>query len=465
MTQATDPGAGSASAPGTPTLPNIRIGPIEFASGVSRTNAWTFLYTNFMIMPVVAFLSIAQPYILSEVVGIPPEEQGRITGFLVTMQEIVGLVLIGFVGALSDRFGRRPLYAMGVLIAGAGFALYSTATTEGELYAFRFVYAVGVAFAGVMIAVTAADYPAESSRGKLSGATGFLNGLGVGVAAGLLLPKLPAFFQAQGASVADAGRYTLLVMAGLALITAIIMQVGLKGGTPGGRSQKVSLRRALVTGIEQGRANPRLIVCYAGSFVARADLTLVAVFISLWLQQVGRNEGLSAADAFKQTGIMIAIITGSSLLWAPVAGILIDRFHRLACVCAALLIAGIGYTLLGLQVHPFSALGYLGAVLTGIGQMSVILTVTGLLGQETPINVRGSVIGFASLAGAFGILATSLAGGYIYDKVAISGPVVLTGLANLIVFGLALLIWFRDGKPLRFDPREARSAEAVGFGH
>ena len=444
---------------------NYHIGPIEFAPGITGVNAWTFLYINFMIMPIVSFLSISQPYVLSEIIGIPPEEQGRITGLLVTMQEIVALCLIGFIGALSDRFGRRPLYALGVLIAGIGFALYSTAETELDLYLYRFIYAVGVTTAGVMIAVTAADYPAETSRGKMAGATGFLNGLGVGIAAGLILPVLPGVFQAQGASPADAGRYMLLVMAGLAALTAVVMQAGLKGGTPSGRSQKVTLREALTMGLKQGRANPRLVVCYAGSFVARADLTLVAVFVALWLQQVGRNEGLDSAAALKQAGVMLFIITGSSLLWAPVAGIFIDRFNRLACVCVALLLAGIGYTLLGFQENPFNLLGYLGAVLVGIGQMSVILTVTGLLGQETPIDVRGSVIGFASLCGAMGILMTSLAGGYIYDHWMISGPVVLTGIANLGVFALAMTVWLKDGAPLRFDPKEARSAPALDFGH
>jgi MFS family permease len=444
---------------------NYRIGPIEFAPGISGTNAWTFLYLNFMIMPIVAFLSISQPYVLSEIVGIPPEEQGRITGFLVTMQEIVALALIGLVGALSDRFGRRPLFTLGVLIAGIGFALYSTAQTEFDLYLYRFIYAIGVSTAGVMIAVTAADYPAESSRGKLAGTTGFLNGLGVGIAAGLILPVLPSVFQANGASAADAGRYMLLVMAAVAVLTAVAMQAGLKGGTPTGQSRKVSLRTAFAIGLSQGRASPRLVVCYAGSFVARADLTLVAVFVSLWLQQVGRNEGLDSAGALRQAGIMLAIITGASLLWAPVVGFFIDRFHRLACVCAALLVAGIGYTLLGLQIHPFTPLGYLGAILVGVGQMSVILTVTGLLGQETPIDVRGSVIGFASLCGAVGILVTSLAGGYVYDHWMISGPIVLTGLANLAIFAFALRVWLKDGRPVRFDPGEARSHEVLDPGH
>lgn len=441
-----------------------RIGPIEFAAGISGVNAWTFLYLNLMIMPIVSFLSFSQPYVLNEIVGIPPEQQGRITGFLVTMQEIVALCLIGFVGALSDRFGRRPLYAMGVLVAGLGFALYGFAASETDLYIFRFVYAIGVAIAGVMIAVTAADYPAESSRGKLSGATGLLNGLGVGLATALVA-TLPAMFRDQGMGSAEAGRYMLLTMAGICVVTAVFMQLGLKGGTPTGKRSKIPLARMLAIGVRQGRENPRLLVCYAGSFVARADLTLVATFVSLWLQQAGRNEGLSGPEAIAKAGIMFAVIQGSSLLWAPFAGYFIDRFHRLACVVVALLLGGIGYVLLGLQEHPFGLLGFVGCVLVGVGQMSVILTVTGLLGQETPIDVRGSVIGFAGLCGAAGILLTSFVGGYLFDHWMISGPIILTGLANLAIFAGALYVWLKDGRPLHFDPREARSADSVGFGH
>ena len=135
---------------------------------------------------------------------------------------------------------------------------------------------------------------------------------------------------------------------------------------------------------------------------------------------------------------MFALIQGSALLWAPVAGALIDRFHRLACVVAALLLGAVGYTLLGLQDQPFSPVGYLGCVLVGMGQMSVILSVTGLLGQETPLDVRGSVIGLAGFCGSLGILITSLAGGYLFDYWRISGPIILVGAANLAAFVFAL---------------------------
>ena len=443
-------------------LPGYRLGPLEFASGMSGRNAWTYLYVCLAIMPVISFLSFSQPYVLTEIIGIPAAKHGQVTGLLITMHEIVVLALVSFAGGLSDRIGRRPLYAAGTLIAGAGFAVYGLAYSVSDLYVGRFIYAIGLAFVGVMIAVTAADYPAEQSRGKLAGLSGVLNGLGIGVATALFA-ALPTIFKAQGLSSADAGRYMLFVMAGLAALTALIMQVGLKGGTPTGTSVRMSLRRVLQIGIAQGRENPRLLVCYAGSFISRADLTLVATFVSLWLQRVGRDEGLDGPEALAKAGLMFALIQGSALLWAPVAGALIDRFHRLACVVGALFLGAVGYTLLGLQDQPFAPLGYAGSVLVGIGQMSVILSVTGLLGQETPLNVRGSVIGLAGLCGSLGILATSLAGGYLFDYWKISGPIILVGAANLAAFAFAFVVWLRSGRPLKIEPTEARSSTVIGL--
>ena len=256
----------------------------------------------------------------------------------------------------------------------------------------------------------------------------------------------------------------LFVMAGLAAFTALMMQWGLKGGTPTGVGARLSLRRVIEIGVQQGRENPRLLVCYAGSFISRADLTLVATFVSLWLQRVARDEGLDGPEALAKAGLLFALIQGTALLWAPVAGYLIDRFHRLACVVGALLLGAVGYTLLGVQEHPFSPLGYLGCMLVGIGQMSVILSVTGLLGQETPVNVRGSVIGLAGFCGSVGILVTSFVGGFLFDYWRISGPIILVGLANLAAFAFALIVWLRSGRPVKIDPSESRSSSTLGLG-
>lgn len=448
------------------TRPNTRIGFLVFADGISKLNAWTYLYQSFVTVALFSFLSFAQPYVLSEVLKIPADQSGRITGALVTMQEIVGLLLVGYAGALSDRVGRRPLFALGFVVMAAGYALFPFAHSTAELFAYRFVYALGVAVAGVLFAVIAADYPAETSRGKLAGVSGVLNGLGVAIAA-VSFSQLPALSTAAGYSSAGAARVLLLGVAALSLVTALVLQFGLKAGTPGRRRTKVSPLTTIRVGVAEGRRNRRLLLCYAGGFIARADLTLVATFISLWLQQAGRNEGLNAEDAIARAGMVFGIIQGSSLLWAPVAGFLVDRFHRLTCMVVALLIAGIGYTFLGLQAHPFSAAGIVGAVLVGIGQMSVILSSTALMGQEAPIDSRGAVIGLAGLCGAAGILTTSVAGGMLYDHWRISGPVLFVGIANMAVFAFGLRLWLADGRPVRYDASEkaGSSAAAIEMAH
>lgn len=439
---------------------HVRIGPLEFADGISRVNAWTYLYQSLVTVALFSFLSFAQPYVLSEVLMIPAGETGRITSGLVTMQEIVGLFLVGYAGALSDRVGRRPLFALGFVFMAAGYALFPFANGTVELFVYRFIYAVGVAVAGVLFAVIAADYPAEASRGKLAGASGVLNGVGIAVAT-VAFSQLPAFAMRSGYSSVQAAQILLLGVAGLSLVTAVILHLGLKGGTPGKRRTKVSALTTLRVGIGEGRRNRRLLLCYAGGFISRADLTLVATFVSLWLQQAGRDEGLSGADAIAKAGLMFGIIQGSSLLWAPIAGLLLDRVHRLTCLVGALLIAGIGYTFLGLQEHPFGPGGFIGAVLVGVGQMSVILSSTALLGQETPIDSRGAVIGLAGLCGAVGILTTSVVGGQLYDHWRISGPVLFVGLINLCVFAFGFWLWLADGRPLRFDPSEAKGGGAA----
>lgn len=439
---------------------NVRFGPLAFASGISRLNAATYLYQSFVTVALFSFLSFAQPYVLSEVLRMPAEATGRIIGALVTMQEIVGLLLVGYAGALSDRVGRRPLFALAFVIMAAGYALFPFAGTTLELFVYRFIYALGVAVGGVIFAVIAADYPAESSRGKLAGASGVLNGLGVALAA-VAFSRLPAVLTDAGLSSAEAARVLLLSVAGLALVTAILVQLGLKGGTPGRRRSRVNLLTTVRVGIAEGRRNPRLLLCYAGGFISRADLTLVATFVSLWLQQAGRNDGLSAEDAIAQAGMLFGIIQGSSLLWAPVCGVLLDRVHRLPCLVGSLLIAGIGYTFLGLQDHPFEPAGIVGAVLVGIGQMSVILSATALLGQEAPLEKRGAVVGLAAFCGAVGILTTSVAGGFLYDHWRISAPVIFVGLTNLAVFAFGMRLWFAEGRPLRFNAAEAKGSSGA----
>ena len=85
----------------------------------------------------------------------------------------------------------------------------------------------------------------------------------------------------------------------------------------------------------------------------------------------------------------------------------------------------------------------------GIGQISVILATQSLIGQEAPVERRGTVMGIASFFGTVGILVTMASGGVFYDLWMASAPLVVFGMLNLVVLIFALTAWRTNRMPVR----------------
>ena len=60
----------------------IKIGPVELAPGVTRLNFWSFIYASFICMLILAGLNIMQPYLLNEILQLPRDVQGTVSGNL-----------------------------------------------------------------------------------------------------------------------------------------------------------------------------------------------------------------------------------------------------------------------------------------------------------------------------------------------------------------------------------------------
>ena len=83
----------------------------------------TLLYATAASLALLTLVNFIQPYLLQEVFNIPRGEQGALTGNLAALQEVVVILLMGLVGALSDRTGRRILFAAGFIVLGIGYVL------------------------------------------------------------------------------------------------------------------------------------------------------------------------------------------------------------------------------------------------------------------------------------------------------------------------------------------------------
>jgi MFS family permease len=420
-------------------LPNPRsFGPVLLSPGVTPRHVICYLFAALISIGMFTYLMSLTPYILKVNLGIPEEQHGRVIGNLQFLQEIVVILSIGWWGAMSDRFGRRPVYIAGFLLMTAAYGIYAFATSLPQLFAFRVVFALAIASTTTNLSAILADYPQDQSRGKMTGMAFMLNGLGAAAFFGGL-NQLPRIYQAQGLDELWSGRYAYLTVAAIAFVGAIVM-TGLRPGRPEGVEPKTPILQLIKEGMMAARVK-RIAVAYAAAFAARADMAIVTLFMILWVVQASGAAGLTPGEAQAKAGIYVAIYSLAALAWAPVVGIIADRIDRLTLTLGAFILATIGYGALGLSSDVLT-LGSIAPalIMAGIGQSSTAMSITVLLAEVCPPNIRGSVFGVQSFFGALGILAISWGGGQLFDLVGPYAPFIAVALANAAVFVYALVV-------------------------
>ncbi len=84
-----------------------KLGPIWLTPGIGYGNAAAGIYASFTTIGLLIYLGFVQPYLLTEVLNIPQTEQGSVTGRLASLTEVVQIIAMSAIGALSDQWGRR----------------------------------------------------------------------------------------------------------------------------------------------------------------------------------------------------------------------------------------------------------------------------------------------------------------------------------------------------------------------
>ncbi len=221
-----------------------RFGFILLESGVTHRHMWVLLFASFVSIALATFDAFGTPYVLSESIGVPIAQQGAVIGRLNVYTEIVLLMVFTPFGALSDRVGRRAVYAFGFLCLGISYLLFPYAESVSELAVYRIMYSLGLAGVTGMLATVIADYAVPEHRGRMVGLTGMLNGLGI-VMSALLLARLPSLFVSYGHDNYTAGQYTLFVVAGLCFLSAVVVSRGLKPGAAAQQAEHLPFRELI----------------------------------------------------------------------------------------------------------------------------------------------------------------------------------------------------------------------------
>lgn len=416
----------------------LKLGPIKILKGVSPINIATLFFASFFGIAVMSYMNSGQPLIFGEILGVAESDFGRLAGTLTFYHEIVVILFIAPIGALSDKIGRRPLYMAAFLLIGLGHFLYPLAESEGQLLLYRMVFALGTASASAMLAAVANDYPVESSRAKMIAATMLFNAIGM-VLLTMVFKNLPAWYQAAGYDTVTSIKYTRWTVSGCCMVVAAAVILGLKKGATVKLAKREPMLATLRIGLREAR-KPRIALSYCAAVVARGDLAVLSTFFTTWLFLEGRDRGMTATEAMSGGFTFYIVVQAAALVAAPVIGIMLDRMDRVIGLIIAMFLAGAGYLSLAFVGDPLGTEMYFAAILIGFGEIAANLSSLSLVGKEAPSKARGAVIGMFSLCGAIGILLVAKVGGILFDQVSNIGPFMLVGIANVVVLVLAVVV-------------------------
>jgi len=432
---------------------------IRLMPGVRPVNMAAFYIAVLFSTLVFAFMTQAQPLLLTTTLGVEAARAGGVGGGIVLWGSWVVILCVGLFGALSDKLGRLPVFALGFLLMGLCCFLHPQAERVGAelgrllpgeaqldgvagLLALRLLYAVGVAAAIAMLPTVLADYAVDSDRGRATGIRTVMGGMGALLATGALL-QLPKLLVSLGFDSQAALRFTYQAAAYLIFAVALFLCLFLQRRTLAQAQRRESVWEITREGLRAAR-DPGVALAYGGAFLARAPLAMFGAFFALWSKQRGLDIGLGP----EETSLAFIVAIVFALLGAPIFGLMADRLNRVTALVLACTVAALGYGStwfiqdpLGLELPGL--LGDLAvaavAALIGFGAVGCEITSAVLIAQQAPGRVRGAVIGFFSLSGAVGIVVAGSLGD-LFGGWHPTGPFLVFAALSVVVALWALLV-------------------------
>jgi DHA1 family multidrug resistance protein-like MFS transporter len=353
----------------------------------SRKNIYILAFTLLVVMLGYGMVMPVMPFLIEKLGA-----GGTELGWLVSTYSLMQLVCAPLWGMLSDRTGRKPIIAIGILGYALTMFLFGLATRFWMLFLARTL--AGMLSSAAM--PTAMAYISDNSAEKeRSGGMGQLGGaIGVGVVAGPLLGGLLS---------KRAFALPFFVGAGLAALAFLLVLLLLPESPPAPQDTK---------------KQPLPWQDFRRVFSSPAGLLLLLIFImSFGLANFQGIIGLYAVDKFGfnpgQVGVLWMVIGAVLILGqGGLTGPLTKRFGELPLICAGLAGGAMGFILISLAgdfTTLLLALGFFTLALALIGP-ALNAHISRFAGEH-----QGTVMGLNSACSSLGRVVGPLLAGPLFD--------------------------------------------------
>lgn len=342
-------------------------------------------------------------------------------GLVLTVYALAQFLFTPVLGALSDRYGRRPVILASLVIEALGFALTALAGSLGALLIARFVGGLGASNLGSAQAVVS-DVTTPKRRARGMGLIGAAIGLGFVVG-----PALGGILAAGGA------RTPFWAAMGVALANALLVLLFLpethsrRAAEPDIRLRRGAL--ALFGGWELASRYPAALRLVAINLLFTVAFAAMEAMFPLLAHRTFGWGATQTGYLFTYVGVLVVVMQGG------LVARLVARFGE-----RRLLLAGLCLLAAGLLMLPLStnlALLLFATGLLSVGEGAVTPVSSTLLSFASPAGAQGELLGLAQGAGGLGRVLGPLGAGWLFG-LGRGVPFVAGALLALAAAGVAL---------------------------
>jgi len=339
-------------------------------------------------------------------------------------------------GILSDRFGRKPVIAAGLLIFALGSVVAALADGIWGIVAGRALQGMGAVAAAVM--ALASDLTGEAHRTKAMAVIG----ASIGAAFALALVLGPVVTGAVGVS----GLFWST--AALAALAIVLLCLGVPAPP-----RMTSTGGAPLAGLGTALRDGQMLRLDVGIFILHA--VMIATFVALPIALRDRA-GVDIADHWK---VYVGVLLASIVFTVPLI-VFADRANRSRSVML-LGIVLLGTALVGLAAASAPAGADTGArtgsvLLVGcmvvyfVGFNTLEASLPAMVSRIAPMRARGAALGVYSTLQYLGAFAGGVAGGWLLG--AGGERATLVACAGLCIGWLVVALGLREPRRLGVEP-------------
>ncbi len=391
------------------------LNPLEKRAAVSLAAVFGFRMLGlFMLMPVFAIYG-------QSLEGFSPMWIGLAIGAYGLTQAILQIPM----GMLSDRFGRRRIIVLGLILFAIGSVVAAMAESVYMVTLGRAIQGTG-AIASAVLAL-AADLTRDEQRPKVMAVIGMCIGMSFALAL-VFGPMLTEAFGLQGLFWFT----SLFALVGIVVVFTLVPTAVNKAP----RGETVAIPALLGKLIR----HPQLVRLDFGVLILH--LMMTAVFVSL--PQMLIKNGMDAQSHWK---LYLPVLVGSFFLMVPFLIVAAKKAKEREMFIAA--VVGLTMSLTGLYFSDHSLPLIVSMVLLFFVAFNYLeASLPALVSRITPPGHKGSAMGIYSSSQFFGAFLGGIIGGFVADM---SNPR-LVFVAAALMGGIWLLIAWGMSVPPRSKP-------------